>query len=105
MIYSPEGRSISQQRRLAGEIYSDIKSRETVGSNSYTISEERGLCVLKFNTCGMPWEHHLYKAFFERFFRDINEHKVGTLIIDIRRNQGGYSGNASELLVSVPLFL
>jgi C-terminal processing protease CtpA/Prc len=46
----------------------------------------------------MPWEHHLYKAFFERLFRDINEHKVDTLIIDIRHNQGGYSSNASELL-------
>jgi len=97
-IYAPAGGSISQQRRIAGEIYSDIKSKETVGSNSYTISKERGLCILKFNTCGMPWEHHLYKAFFARLFRDINEHKVGTLIIDIRRNQGGYSGNASELL-------
>lgn len=97
-IYTPGGGSISQQRRLADEIYSDIKSKETVGSNSYKISEERRLCILKFNTCGMPWEHHLYKAFFERVFRDINEHKVDTLIIDIRRNQGGYSGNASELL-------
>ncbi|MHC4643226.1 MAG: S41 family peptidase, partial [Planctomycetota bacterium] len=98
MIYSPQGSSISQQRRYADEIYSDIKSKKTVGSNSYTISEQRRLCVLKFNTCGMPWEHHLYKAFFERLFRDINEHKVDTLIIDIRRNQGGYSSNASELL-------
>ena len=98
MIYSPQGRSISQQRRYADEIYSDIKSKETLGSNSYTISEQRRLCILKFNTCGVPWEHHLYKAFFERLFRDINEHKVDTLIIDIRRNQGGYSSNASELL-------
>ena len=97
-IYTPVGGSIGQQRRFAGEIYSDIKSKETVGSNSYAISRERSLCILKFNTCGMPWEHHLYKAFFERFFRDINEHKVGTLIIDMRHNQGGYSGNASELL-------
>lgn len=98
MIYSPQGSSISQQRRYADKIYSDIKSKETLGSNSYRILKESRLCVLKFNTCGVPWEHHLYKAFFERFFRDINEHKVDSLIIDIRRNQGGYSGNASELL-------
>ena len=98
MIYSPQGRSVSQQRRFADEIYSDIKSKETMGSNSYRILKERRLCVLKFNTCGMTWEHHLYKAFFERLFRDINQHKVDTLIIDIRRNQGGYSSNASELM-------
>jgi len=98
MIYSPQGRSISQQRRYADEIYSDIKSKETLGSNSYRILKEHRLCVLNFNTCGVPWEHHLYKAFFERVFRDINEHKVDTLIIDIRHNQGGYSSNASELL-------
>ena len=97
-IYTPVDNSISRQRRLAEEAYSDIKSEETVGSNSYTISEERGLCVLNFNTCGMPWENHLYKAFFEKLFADLRTHEVDTLIIDIRRNQGGYSGNASELL-------
>ena len=98
MIYSPEGRSISQQQRYAEGIYAWIKSTETVGSNNYRILSERGLCVLQFNTCGMPWEQGLYKTFFERVFKDISDHEVETLIIDARRNQGGYSGNASELL-------
>jgi len=98
MIYPPKGKCPKQQYHYAKEIYQDIKGRETISNNTYIIINEKKICILRFNTCGSPNEYHLYKDFFKKIFTEINEQKIDTLIVDIRNNQGGYSGNSSELL-------
>ena len=98
MIYPPRGKCPEEQRRYAKKIYKDIKGNETVYRNTYKIIREKSICILKFNTCGSPNEYSSYKAFFKDMFTKVNKQKIDNLIIDIRNNQGGYSGNSSELI-------
>lgn len=90
---TPSEQEKAYQAQLKG-----LRAIRGVSQNSYKLLEDPSACFLRYNSCGTPHELSQYDEFFGRMFDEIRDKNVQDLIIDLRRNGGGFSGT-SDLLI------
>jgi hypothetical protein len=90
---TPSEQEKAYQAQLKG-----LRAIRGVSQNSYKLLEDPSVCVLRYNSCGLPHELSQYEEFFGRMFDEIRDNSVQDLVIDLRKNGGGFSGT-SDLLI------
>ena len=98
LVHPPLGKTPEEQRRAARAQLEVLLVTVGVNQNSYELLSDRGVCILRYNSCGMPRERPQYEAFFAEMFAKIRKTNIQGLIIDLRKNGGGHSGTSDLLL-------
>jgi hypothetical protein len=99
--FIPVGKKEIKEQSVSGVTYWDIQKQkqsqvEQENNYSYRILDDSSIGLLEITL--FPGEGEKYNAFLEEVFKDLQKKRTTHLIIDIRRNGGGYSPAAIELL-------
>ena len=84
---------------VSGVAYTEIMRARNVGLKDYEFRIIKGVGVIAVNTFDYSdFSKYNYKNFLEKTFKEIREKKITKLIIDIRKNKGGNTDYATDLL-------
>ena len=96
--HPPLGKTPDEQKKAAEAQLAKLLVTTGVNQNSYELLPDRRVCILRYNSCGLPRERPQYEAFFAEVFAEIRKNNIQGLIIDLRKNGGGYSGTGDSLI-------
>ncbi len=98
MVHAPLGKTPEEQKKSLRAQLDEMIAAQGPNPNSYELLPTRKACILRYNSCGLPRDRPQYEALFAKMFAEIRQNKIPGLIIDLRRNGGGFSGNSDLLL-------
>lgn len=98
LVHAPLGSTPKEQKESAKVQFDQFLAANGVAQCSYELRHDLKVCILRYNYCGLPRELPLYEAFFAKMFTEMRNSGIGALIIDVRKNRGGFSGTNDLLL-------
>jgi hypothetical protein len=98
MVHAPLGKTPEEQKRSLRAQLDEMMAVPGTNPNSYELLPSRKACILRYDSCGLPRDRAQYEALFAKMFAEIRQNKIQGLLIDLRRNGGGFSGNSDLLL-------
>ncbi len=97
-VHAPLGRTPEEQKKSLRARLDEMMAAQGANPNSYELLPNRKTCILRYNSCGLPRERPQYEALFAGMFAEIRKNKIQGLVIDLRKNGGGFSGTSDLLL-------
>jgi len=97
-VHAPRGKTPDEQKKSFSAQLNEMLAAKNANQNSYELPPNRKACILRYNSCGLPRERPQYEALFAEMFAQIRKNNIQGLIIDLRRNGGGFSGTGDLLI-------
>jgi hypothetical protein len=97
-VHPPLGSAPKEQKESAKAQFDQFLAADGVAQCSYELLQGSKVCILRYNYCGLPRELPQYQAFFAKMFAEMRNSGIRALIIDVRKNGGGFSGTNDLLL-------
>ncbi len=98
LVHPPLGKTPEEQKRSFRAQLDEMLAAQGPNPNSYELLPHRKACILRYSSCGLPRDRARNEALFAKMFADMRENNIQGLIIDLRRNGGGFSGTSDLLL-------
>lgn len=98
LVHPLLGKTPGEQKKAIQAQFDELLMPAGVNPNSYELLPDRKMCILRYNSCGLPRDRSPYEAFFARMFAEMRKSDIRGLIIDLRKNGGGDSGTGNLLI-------
>lgn len=98
LVHHPLGSVPKEQEKSAQAQLNQLLTSDTVSQSSYKLLQSPNVCIFRYNHCGLPRETSRYDTFISKMFAEIRKNNIQDLIIDVRKNGGGFSGT-NDLLI------
>jgi hypothetical protein len=98
LVHPLLGKTPGEQKKAVQMQLDELLTPAGVSRNSYELLADRKVCVLRYESCGLPRDRPQYEAFFAKMFAEMRENDIKGLVVDLRKNGGGDSGTGNLLI-------
>jgi hypothetical protein len=98
LVQAPVGKTPEEQKKATQAELKEMLAAGGANQNSYELLPARKVCILRYRSCGLPRERPQYEALFAEMFAQMRKNEIQGLLIDLRRNGGGFSGTNDSLI-------